>query len=153
MRVVRHSIFPASADEVWELLQRLETLLYITRGMVSMEPVEVPDQVREGAVIRLKIKVLNAPPAMDYEMRFVRVDPAAHVMLTNEHGGVIRHWVHRITVEQLSAGRCLYTDQIDIDAGLMTPLVAGFARVFYRIRQRRFRDLLPRSEAAEAAPW
>lgn len=152
MRVVRHSIFSASAGQVWEILQRPETLLYITRGMVSMEMVDIPDAIKEGAVIRLKIKVLNIPPAIDYEMRFVRIDPAAHVVLTQEHGGLVRHWSHRITVEQLSAGRCLYTDQIDIDAGFMTPLVGAFARVFYRIRQRRFRDLLPGATVARVAP-
>jgi ligand-binding SRPBCC domain-containing protein len=141
MRVIHHSIFPAPADRVWEMLQRTETLAYITRGMMSFEVVDLPAEVREGAVARLKVKALNLP-AMDYEIRVRTFDPEAHETVTEEHGGMVRRWVHRITIEPLSSDRCLYTDRIDIDAGLMTPVVWAFAQVFYRIRQRRWLDLL-----------
>jgi hypothetical protein len=143
VRVTRHSIFPASADTVWEILQRRETLGYITRGMMTFEEVDVPDELREGSVARLRVKTLNLPPAMDYEIRFARIDPAALEVVTHEHGGMIKSWIHRITVEPLSAQRCIYTDRIDIDAGPMTPLVWAYAGVFYRVRQRRWLDLLP----------
>jgi ligand-binding SRPBCC domain-containing protein len=149
--VERQSIFPASADEVWEILLRPETLAQITRGMISYEPVEVPDEIKEGSVARLKVRTLNLPPAMDYEIRFMRIDPEGHQVLTHEHGGVIRRWVHRITIEPLSAGRCLYTDRIDIDAGALTPLVGAFARIFYRVRQRRWQKLLGPSRSAAGA--
>jgi ligand-binding SRPBCC domain-containing protein len=142
MRVTRQSIFPASADVVWETLQRPETLEYITRGMIAIDPVDIPDPIQEGSVARMRVKILNLPPPMDYEIRLERIDPVARELLTNEHGGMIKSWIHRITVEPLSAGRCVYTDQIDIDAGPMTVVVWAYAQVFYRVRQRRWLDLL-----------
>jgi hypothetical protein len=42
-------------------------------------------------------------------------------------------------------------DRIEIDAGVMTPLVAGFAAIFYRYRQRRWRALAPVLAAAAVA--
>ena len=37
--------------------------------------------------------------------------------------------------------RTRYSDRIEIDAGPLTPLVAGYAQLFYRYRQRRWRRL------------
>jgi len=39
-------------------------------------------------------------------------------------------------------GRCGYTDQIDIQAGILTPPIWLFAHIFYRYRQRRWRHLV-----------
>jgi hypothetical protein len=61
----------------------------------------------------------------------------------DEAGGFIRSWRHDIEVEPVDAQRCRYEDRIDIDAGRMTAAVTAFARVFYRIRQRRWRQLAP----------
>ncbi len=37
--------------------------------------------------------------------------------------------------------RSRYSDVIDIDAGILTPLVWGFAHLFYHYRQMRWRKL------------
>jgi hypothetical protein len=141
MRVTRHSIFPASADRVWEVLLRPDTLAYIARGMMTFEVVEWPAEIAAGAVAKLKVRTLKTP-AMDYEIRVKTFDPEAHESVTEEHGGMVKRWLHRITVEPLGPDRCLYTDRIDIDAGLLTPAVWAYAQVFYRVRQRRWLDLL-----------
>ncbi|MDP9325016.1 MAG: hypothetical protein M3O87_00575 [Candidatus Dormibacteraeota bacterium] len=127
---------------VWETLQRPETLEYITRGMIAIDPVEIPDPIQAGSVARLRVKILNLPPPIEYEIHFTRIDPVAREAISQEHGGLIKSWIHRITVEPLSADRCVYTDRIDIDAGPLTPLVWAYAQVFYRVRQRRWLDLL-----------
>ena len=46
--------------------------------------------------------------------------------------------------------RCNYTDRIDIDAGIFTPVVAGYARWSYKMRQRRWRELA--KELAKGVP-
>jgi hypothetical protein len=60
---------------------------------------------------------------------------------TEEGGGPIRLWEHRISVEPLGEVRCRYTDDLVIDAGGLTPAVMAFANLFYRHRQRRWRRL------------
>ena len=63
-------------------------------------------------------------------------------------GLVVRRWDHRIAVAPASGGKTLYTDEVEIGAGLLTPLVWAFAAVFYRWRQRRWKVWLRRRQAA-----
>ena len=69
----------------------------------------------------------------------------------NGEGALMRRWDHRITLQALPDGRTLYTDDIEVVARhlpwLMTPLSAAFAQVFYRHRQRRWRQLAARHAA------
>ena len=60
----------------------------------------------------------------------------------NGHSPLIRRWDHWITIEPSEDGkRTRYTDTVEVEAGLLTPVIAAFARVFYAHRQRRWRAL------------
>lgn len=71
--------------------------------------------------------------------------PTAHgfVMRDAGHSRLVRRWDHTITILPAPGG-ATYRDRVDIDAGLLTPLVWLFAQVFYRHRQRRWRALVAR---------
>jgi hypothetical protein len=62
----------------------------------------------------------------------------------NGYGTFMRKWDHLVTIEQAGDGS-LYRDRVTVEAGLLTPLVWGFAQIFYRHRQRRWRRLVARS--------
>ncbi|MEA2683479.1 MAG: hypothetical protein QOK05_1807 [Chloroflexota bacterium] len=109
---------------------------------MGLDDVVMPTDVVEGSVVRLHVRPLHLPGGYDHEIRFVRIDAANRAVVTEEHGGVIRHWRHRLTVEPLDRGHSRYTDTVDIDAGLLTPAVWGFARAFYQYRHGRWRRLL-----------
>jgi len=53
---------------------------------------------------------------------------------------MVRTWDHEISIRHASATCCFYTDSVDIEAGLLTPLVWLFAQALYRYRQRRWRS-------------
>jgi hypothetical protein len=55
----------------------------------------------------------------------------------NGHSRLIRRWDHRITIRREN-GHALYRDTLDLDAGLATPFVCLFARIFFAHRQRRW---------------
>lgn len=57
------------------------------------------------------------------------------------HGTLIPVWDHLITIEPAGLG-VRYRDQVDVRAGLLTPLFWAFAQLFYRYRQRRWRRLV-----------
>ena len=59
----------------------------------------------------------------------------------NGYGSLVRKWDHVITIEQAGDGT-LYRDRVTIEAGILTPLVWGFAQILYRHRQRRWRKLV-----------
>lgn len=75
--------------------------------------------------------VISAPPAKG-DTRFLRDDG---------YGPLIRRWNHLIMIAPNGEGTTHYTDRVIIEAGLLTPLVAGFARAFFAHRQRRWRAL------------
>ena len=64
---------------------------------------------------------------------------------------MIRTWRHELITTPMNDQQCRYEDRIHVDAGLITPLVAGFAALFYRHRQRRWRTLAPLLAAVDAA--
>jgi hypothetical protein len=60
---------------------------------------------------------------------------------TEEHGGPLRAWQHHLLVEPLSPTTCRYTDEVNIDAGRLTPVARIAATLFYRYRHRRWMTL------------
>lgn len=72
-------------------------------------------------------------PEPSGDVRFVR---------DNGYGPLIRKWDHWIAIGPDPFGHgTRYIDQVTIEAGVLTPIIAAFARVFYGHRQRRWRAL------------
>jgi hypothetical protein len=68
---------------------------------------------------------------------------AGFLMRDNGHSALISVWDHTISISTAD-GRTRYRDTVTIDAGLLTLPVWLFAQVFYRHRQRRWRQLARR---------
>jgi ligand-binding SRPBCC domain-containing protein len=135
----------APPDRVWETVQKVDTLRYITRGLLGFRPLgPVHDGLGEGDVIRVRLMFFHVLPANAHEIRIVRVDEEAHCIETDEHGGAVKTWRHRISVDPHGEGRSYYTDRIEIGAGPLTPLIWAYAQLFYRYRQWRWRKLARR---------
>jgi hypothetical protein len=143
MRAVIQTTLPATADRVWSLTRRGDTLTYIARGLVSFGgPEGLPEQFIEGSAVDVRILFFGFIPAWRHHLAIRSIDDARRELLSNEHGGLVRVWNHLIRVEPLDNERCRYTDDLEIQAGFFTPLVWLYAHVFYRYRQRRWRSWL-----------
>ncbi|KAE8238986.1 hypothetical protein A4X03_0g8730, partial [Tilletia caries] len=59
----------------------------------------------------------------------------------NGHSALIPKWDHWITVTPDPNGGTRYSDEVEVSAGALTPLIWAFAQIFYRHRQRRWRKL------------
>jgi hypothetical protein len=101
----------------------------------------VGDEIAEGDVIRVRLMFFHVVPGWTHEIRIVRIDDEARRIETDEHGGGVKTWRHRISIDPHGAGRAYYTDRIEIDAGPITPLIWGYAQLFYRYRHWRWRRL------------
>jgi ligand-binding SRPBCC domain-containing protein len=139
----------APPDQVWQLLLSKETLLFITRGMMTFtdsedwpEPLFSP-----GTKIDTRVRLFGRGPAFPHQVRIVRVDETKREIDTEEDGGLLDIWNHRMHVEAVSSEESLYTDHIELRAGLITPVIWSFAFVYYRYRHRRWRELLVESNA------
>lgn len=132
----------APAPSVWEAAKRSATLLHVARGMLGFAGAHrFPEEWREGDVVRSRLVIFNLLPAWSHELRIARVDEPGREIYSNEGDVLVRVWNHRIRVEGISPSCSRYTDEIEVEAGLLTPVIWLYAHLFYRYRQRRWRRL------------
>jgi hypothetical protein len=129
---------PIPAETAQALALKPALLRHVLWPLLAMRG-EVPDGVHEGQEISVRLWFLGVLPAWRHTLRLVAVRPGE--ISSREQGGPVRAWNHRLTFERLADGRCAYTDQVEVQAGALTPLVAAFAQLIYRWRQRRWRSL------------
>lgn len=162
MRV--HLSTPLSAPPEWVAAQLQSTTVFrhITAPLVQFRPVqgaqwpacwtvgELALQMWLFGVLpigRQTVRISIEPPAVDGDLPTLR---------DNGEGALMRRWDHRITLQPLPGGHTLYTDDIEVVARhlpwLMTPVSVAFAKVFYRHRQRRWRQLVARHFANSSTP-
>ena len=146
MRVELTSIIPRNPEWVWERVKRSDTLHFIAHPLIRFRPKagRFPEIWTEGeyeagmsqfGVLPIGSQVIGIeyPQGKD-----------GYVLRDNGRGTLIRLWDHWIFVEPDGQGGTRYTDRVDVKAGLLTPLIAGFARIFYGHRQRRWQSLAKR---------
>jgi hypothetical protein len=141
-----------SPDEAWARVHTSALLLHVAAPLIRFTPkgdarfpaTSVPGEYRAwmwlfGFIPVGWQAVVISESAPQGDARFIR---------DNGYGPLIQRWDHWITIAPGENGTTHYTDRVEISAGLLTPLIAGFARVFYAHRQRRWRRLAQTGFAA-----
>lgn len=145
VRVFVESVLPATAESVWAALQRTETLQRVAAPVLHFRPAEpggLPARWSEGCEATLRLFLFGVLPLGRHTIRIAMVDQVRGEIHTRETGLMTPVWNHTIRIAPLGAQATRYSDEVEIRAGLRTPLVWLFARFFYRHRQRRWRELL-----------
>ena len=134
----------APSDVVWERLKRRDTFLFITRRFASYEGSEDWPEILMtlGQSIKTRVRLFRILPGSPYGFRITRVDEPQMEIDTVESGEMIHTWNHSMLVKPLSSDRCVYPDHVELNAGVLTPLVWTFASLFYRYRHWRWHKLL-----------
>ena len=83
-------------------------------------------------------------PTWVHHLEVVSVNESERVVQTAEKGGPLRRWDHTLSVAEDGDSRCVYTDIVHLEAGLLTPLAWLLATVFFQYRQMRLRNLVRR---------
>lgn len=127
------SRFPFPADTVFEDVLAYRRLAEIETGRGGFA--HLPKGLAaEGDRIVLPYRLLGIR-LFDYRIEVTRVDRAERILTSEEGGGPIRAWRHRIEVRPVEGNSCRYTDRLTIDAGPLTPWIAENARRMYERRQ------------------
>ena len=141
----------APATAVWDAVRTPAAFRAVTRGLLHYPPAARRSEVwREGETITGRLWLFGVLPLGRHTIRFERIDAAQFTLTSDEHGGLVRSWIHDIVLEPLDDRRTRYLDRVTIDAGWATLPVTAFAWVFYRARQARWRRLAPTLRAATA---
>ena len=141
-----NSVLNCPPDRAWAAVQRSALLLEVVAPLVRLVPVGAPFPERwtEGAALRCRSYLFGFVPLGTRTLTFERIDQQAREIQTRESDPLVRRWNHRIRVQPTGGGRTLYSDEVDLDAGWLTPLVWLFARWLYGHRHMRWRRVARR---------
>ena len=143
MKAKISSIFNTPADRAWSAIKESKTLLFVIKGFLGFKGADTfPEKWIEGQTEITRILFFGIIPGWKHKLHFAEISDVKREQFTEEGGGLISQWNHLIKVEPINSSQCRYTDEIDIKAGIFTPLVCFYARVFYRYRQLRWRKLI-----------
>ena len=139
------SYFFCTEADLWDKLTRPEYLQRVSSPVLKFMPDE--DDLFEGnwtagREYNLSLYLFNFLPLGNHRIKLVKIDKETKTILSEETGLLARTWNHKISFQQCGEKRIKYTDTVEINAGLLTPLIWSFAQLFYRHRQRRWKDLL-----------
>lgn len=136
--VVVSSVVPLSAAEVVARLHRVETLRFVCWPLLAF-PDDLPATLGAGDTLVVRLSVAGLVPLWSHRLTVVESTDGG--LVTEERGGPVRSWRHRLTVEPVDTGHAFYRDEVVIDAGPLGAPVAVVARGFYRWRHRRWARL------------
>jgi len=141
--VHRSATLNANADTIWHAVTSPTAFRLVTRGLIRWRgaPSTRTSPWQEGETLSGLLLAFGFLPVSRHTITVERIDAERRELQSGEHGGVVRSWRHLIRVTPVDQGSCVYEDIVEIDAGLLTPAVVGFARWFYGVRQRRWQEL------------
>lgn len=140
--VTRTIVLDAPAGHVWRAVKTPAAFRHVTRGLIRLTGIrQRTASWQAGESVRGVLLLFGVVPVSVHRLTVERIDDERRELQSDEHGGLLRRWRHLIRVTPIDATHCRYEDQVEIDAGFATPLVAAFARHFYAIRQRRWQAL------------
>ena len=128
---------PISAEAACELARRPAVFRHVVWPVFTIDA--VPESLEQGEEISARLWFFGFMPAWEHHLKLVAIGPRE--IYSNEHGGPVSTWNHRLTFEPTSDRSCRYTDEIEIEAGLSTLPTVLFAHLVFRWRQRRWRSL------------
>lgn len=152
MRVTITTQLNCPPGRAWQEVQTSRLLRYVTAPLVAFKPVEPPSFPEvwreEKYLVGMRLFGLLPVGRQWIVIGIVTADSTQgsqrYQLRDNGHGDVISTWDHWITIEEAADGTTLYTDDVEVKAGVLTPFVWAYANTFYRYRQVRWRQLVKR---------
>lgn len=148
MKVLVKSKFSISAAVVWDLTQKSSTLLIVAWPLARIVSVidSFPERWSEGSTVLCRSYLFGIIPVGTRRIFFEKIDKASMQLQSRETDPLIKHWDHLITVRPINESSCVYSDEVEINAGVLTPIIWLWANWFYRHRQSRWQKLLVKSQ-------
>jgi hypothetical protein len=147
MKVDLSTSIDLPADTVWTEVQTAALLMHIAWPLVRFVPVahESLETFEVGGRYQVKLLLFGFLPFGKQWIVTSIHEPESSVwpkkLRDAGYSTLIRKWDHWITINPNPDGTTYYRDEVDVDAGILTAGIWGFAQVFYRHRQRRWRAL------------
>jgi hypothetical protein len=150
MKIRLTHIYNCPHNEFIELLQSTNSFRFVTWPLLIFEPTQGnwPERWEIGRY-EFRIRLLGLLPMGTQRVNISNptTEEVGQVVLRdNGEGSLMQRWDHWIFTQPLAENKTQYTDEIEVRARyiapLLTPLCALFALIFYAHRQRRWRAYL-----------
>lgn len=149
MRVHVSTHLDASPRRVWSTVKTKELLFYVISPMGKFSPLdgEMRGQWEPGVSYVGRSYMFSVIPVGTRTIVIETIDETQMHIQSREHGEIgLTKWDHLISVAT-EGGGSRYSDTIEIDAGVLTLVYWCYASMFYRHRQRKWRQLVARNFA------
>ncbi len=147
MKVSRSTRIELPPATVWTEVQTARLLQHIAWPIVRFVPVHETslDAFRPGGRYQVKLRLFGLIPLGTQWIVTSLHEPETGEwpkrLRDNGYSALISTWDHWITIAPDANGGTKYSDDIEISAGILTPVIWAFAQIFYWHRQRRWRGL------------
>ncbi|MEL6878511.1 MAG: hypothetical protein AAGL68_10495 [Pseudomonadota bacterium] len=132
-----------SPDEAWEKVQTSALLDHIAAPLVRFVPHDGAfPKIWAAGEYTAGMLAFGFLPIGEQTIRieFPPSEGDLRILRDNGRGTIAKRWDHWIEIAP-EGNDTRYVDRVTIEAGLLTLVVAQFARLFYAHRQRRWREL------------
>ncbi|PID42585.1 MAG: hypothetical protein CSB48_09280 [Proteobacteria bacterium] len=132
-------------SELWGKIIEPESLRFIASPLLTFVPVNpgvINSEWEVGRDYLFKLYLVNCIPLGLHTIQIVKIDKNRKVILSQEKSLLAPVWNHTISFREIKPGLVSYRDEIEFEAGWLTPVVFVFAHAFYRHRHRRWKVLL-----------
>ncbi|MQQ10463.1 hypothetical protein GFB49_18520 [Epibacterium sp. SM1979] len=106
----------------------------VMEGLVSFEGLPA-GRTQTGQRLEVMVSLFGKLPAQPYRMEVLECDNQRMILRSSERGAGVKTWLHSLKVTKIETGSRLH-DRIEIDAGMLTPVFALWARYLYRARHK-----------------
>jgi len=144
MLVERSTLLECPVDRCIAEVMTPRLLVHVARPIVTFVPVSPPvfpsRWEEKEYVVALRLFGVVPFGQQTIALSIPRQSDICLELRDNGHSALIRQWDHLISIQGADKGT-MYTDRVDVSAGLLTPFIWAFGWIFYRHRQRRWRQL------------
>ena len=130
---------PIPAATASALARKPELMRYVLSPVLKVYRLDVPERIEVGTRGQARFWWFGVLPAWTHHLTVKKLEP--NEIYTNEHGGPVHTWNHRLTFEPIDEHSCRYTDEIETDEGLSGLMTRMFVRLMFRHRHRRWRTI------------
>ncbi len=131
-RITTTATYNGNATEIFLKAIEPSEMIAASKGFASFTG--MPDYaLREGETYKLDVTTLKFFKTKGYEIFMRKVDPDARVFISQERGGAIKNWTHYMSVVQ-DGEHAIWTDDVFVDGGWLTSVVARIGLKMYRHR-------------------
>ena len=147
MKVLLATTIDLPPSTVWVQVQTASLLQHIAWPLVRFIPVDRMSfcTFKPSGRYQIKLRLFGLVPFgkqwVVTSLHKPEIGDWPKRLRDNGHSALIQKWDHWITIAPDDQGGTRYTGEVEISAGVITPLVWAFAQIFYRHRQRRWRGL------------